>query len=277
MSDHVFRCRDASFSLGKKTYVMGILNLTPDSFSDGGLYITREAALARAAEMRSQGADLIDVGAVSTRPGSVPVDEAEELRRLACLRELCAAVDIPVSVDTFRPRVAEYALNCGAKIVNDVSGTFDPVMAALVRESGCGYIVMHSPTRNAGDAFFYPEGVVRHAERFFDEITDRLVGVGIPRQNICLDPGFGFCKNARENLQLLRNLNMLKREDMCLLSALSRKRFLRELTGSPAEDCDAATVAGCVISVRKGADMVRVHNVRDCVRGTLLADAVYRN
>ncbi|MBQ6021159.1 MAG: dihydropteroate synthase [Clostridia bacterium] len=276
MPQNVFRCRDTAFPLGCRTYIMGILNLTPDSFSDGGLYVSREAALVRALEMQTEGADLIDVGAVSTRPGSVPADEAEELRRLSFLGEICGALSVPVSVDTYRPRIVEYALSCGAKIINDVSGEFNPDMASLVRESGCGYIVMHSPTRNAGDAFAYPEGVVRHVQCFFDEIMARLSDAGVLPQNICLDPGFGFGKNTQENLLLLQGLDALDTGGVCLLSALSRKRFVRVLTDAPAEDCDAATAAGCVISVQKGADMVRVHNVRDCARAVRLADLVYR-
>ncbi len=273
----IFRCADAVFPLGERTYLMGILNLTPDSFSDGGLYTTRDAAIGRALEMQSQGADLIDVGAVSTRPGSVPADEAEELRRLSFLAELCAALSVPVSVDTYNPGTAEYALRCGAKVINDVSGRFNPAMAALVRDSGCGYIVMHSPTANAGEDGSYPDGVLPHVEDFFSRMRETLTGAGIPEENLCFDPGFGFGKNTGDNLALLQGLDRLKKDGVCLMSALSRKRFVRELGASPMDDCDAATAAGCVISVQKGADFLRVHDVKNCARAARFADAVYRS
>lgn len=272
----VFRCGDVSFPLGKKTYIMGILNLTPDSFSDGGLYNTRVAALERALEMQAQGADLVDVGAVSTRPGSVPADEAEELRRLSFLGEICSALRVPVSVDTYNVRTAEYALDCGAKLINDVSGRCQPEMAALVKSSGCGYIVMHSPVANAGDPADYTGGVISCVQAFFDEMLEKLVSAGIPAERLCLDPGFGFGKDTQQNLALLRELDRLDTHGVCLLSALSRKRFVRGISDSPPEDCDAATAAGCVISIQKGANMLRVHNVVDCARAARFADAIYR-
>ena len=149
-------------------------------------------------------------------------------------------------------------------------------MAALVRSAGCGYIVMHSPVANAGDFADYAGGIVPCVQAFFDEMLERLVSAGIPTERLCLDPGFGFGKDTGQNLTLLRELDRLDTHGVCFLSALSRKRFVRGISDSPPEDCDAATAAGCVISIQKGANMLRVHNVVDCARAARFADAIYR-
>ena len=279
MKEHptMFCGRNFSFVRGKKTYIMGILNLTPDSFSDGGIYFDPGAAIARAEALWRQGADMLDVGAMSTRPNSEPVPPREEMARLACLQEICRRVPIPVSVDTYRPEVAFFALENGAAVINDVCGHFQPEMAALVKEAGCGYIVMHWPGERAEQNGHYPDGVVRDVDTFFSQILEKLTDAGVRKEQICLDPGFGFAKNAEQNVQLLKALDALRRDDVFYLTALSRKRFLGALTGvEKPEERDLATAAASVIAIQKGADMLRVHNVAQCAQAAKIADAIYR-
>ncbi|MBR1811142.1 MAG: dihydropteroate synthase [Clostridia bacterium] len=272
-----FRGKNFSFPLGKKTYVMGILNVTPDSFSDGGKFFSYENALSHAQQMEAAGADIIDVGAWSTRPGSVRITVEEEIERLSCLPALCDRLSVPVSVDTFNVKTAAYALDCGAAIINDVSGKYNPAMAELVRANGCGYIVMHAPLAEAGTDMVYPNGVCADIDAFFTQMLEQLTAAGIDAAQICLDPGFGFSKNTQDNLDILQHLDTLKRDGVCLLSAPSRKRFLGDVAGiKEADKRDVATAAAGVISIQKGADMIRVHDVAGCMQAVRTADAIYR-
>lgn len=265
-----------SFVRGRKTFLMGILNLTPDSFSDGGDFFSEEKAIDHALEMQKQGADLIDVGAMSTRPGSEPVSAQEEIRRLSFLEKICRRLVIPVSVDTIYPETARYAVAAGASIINDVSGAPSDEMAELVRESGCGYVLMYRRSKQ-GKYQMKDGAVVEDAAFFFQENLARLLSLGLRKEQLCLDPGFGFAKNTEENLALLRASDQLRREDVFWLSAFSRKRFLGELTGvAQAKDRDPATAAVCVTAIQKGADILRVHNISLCRQAAVLADAVYK-
>ena len=260
-----FRFQSGSLVGGGKPALMGILNVTPDSFSDGGVYFTPEAAAARAAEMQLAGADLIDIGACSTRPGGALTDEAEELRRMqAAFDAVRAAVTVPVSVDTFRPAVAAFALERGADIVNDVSGTVDPELADMVRRSGAGWILMHAGPAGAAtaDAPDYPGGVLRHVQAFFDDAVTKAAALGVPQAQICLDPGFGFAKTQEQNLELLRGLRTLDTHGCMLLVALSRKRFVGAISGETApENRLFGTLAANAAAVAGGADILRVHDV----------------
>lgn len=256
---------------------MGVLNITPDSFSDGGLYRDPAAAVAHAIQMERDGADLIDVGAMSTRPFGEPIEEAEEIERLSCLGEIIRTLSCPVSVDTVNLSTARYALEQGAAVINDVSGVFRPDMARLVREFGCGYIVMHRGGPRTEQDADYPNGVTADVGAFFDRMLSRLVREGISAESVCLDPGYGFSKNTADNLTLLRQAERLKRNGVCLLTALSRKRFVGAASGVEApEERDAASAAAGVAAIQKGSDMLRVHNVKMAVACARMADAVYR-
>lgn len=272
---NVFKGDRFSFPLGEKTYIMGVLNVTPDSFSDGGRFNSSAKAVKRAYEMQNQGADIIDVGAMSTRPNSIKITAEEEIERLSCLPDIIKQTSVPISVDTFYPKTVEYALYCGASVINDVSGRFQSEIVSLVKEYNSGYIVMHQRCDSAEKQAEYLNGVVSDVNDYFNEMLCKLQNSGIKSEQICLDPGFGFSKNTAENLQILKNLSEFKKNGVCLLSALSRKRFIGDITGViNAEDRDTGTAAACVISALNGADMVRVHNVAVCREALLAADSI---
>ena len=278
--DRRFDFAGGSLPLGEKTYLMGILNYTPDSFSDGARFFTPEKALRRAEEMAAEGADLIDLGCCSTRPYGGITDEEEELRRFReILPPLRKAVALPLSVDTFRPAVARYALAQGADIVNDVSGVWNTEMADAVREHGAGWILMHAggPGVKTADEIDYPGGVEQHVQAFFDDVLQNAARCGLPRERLCLDPGFGFAKTNEQNLRLLQRLDRLDAGGAALLAALSRKRFVGALSGeTQAESRLFGTLAADIAAVQKGADVLRIHDVAAHAAAIRAADRIVR-
>lgn len=273
----MFKARNHEFPLGKKTYVMGILNYTPDSFSDGGIYFTPEKALEHALEMQSQGADIIDIGANSTRPDAVILGAAEEKERLVPVIEAIRSnVTAAISVDTFYPVCAEAALRAGADIINDVSGVFNPETAKLAAKYGAGYVVMHNPCGSAAVSE-YPDGVVADLRKFFVDALELAAKFGLSKEQLCLDPGFGFGKTYEDNLEILRNLRWLKFKGVALLAAGSRKRFIGKATGEENSALrDSGTVAAHTAAIAGGADIIRVHDVFSGVQGARVADEIYR-
>lgn len=273
----MFRARNFELPLGKKTYVMGILNFTSDSFSDGGLYNTPQKALCRALEMENQGADIIDLGANSTRPGAEILTREEEIERLtAALEALKGKLSVPLSVDTFYPCCAETALKMGADIINDVSGTFNRDIAELAKEYSAGYIVMHNPA-SADETVEYKNGVISDIRNFFIEALSAAGECGFPREQLCFDPGLGFGKNYEDNLEVIRNMQWLKFKGVALMAAGSRKRFIGTASGEKESSArDAGTVAAHTAAIVGGADIIRVHDVFSAVQGARVADAVYR-
>ena len=252
--------------LDKKPYLMGILNVTPDSFSDGGLYTDPAAALKKAVEMTSLGADLIDVGAVSTRPFAAPVGEEEEWARLtAVLPALLRECPVPVSVDTTTADVARRCLDLGVAVINDVSGAFRPEMCDLIKEYRAGWVLMHGGAALAKTEaeLDYPGGVVRHVQDFFDNVIEQAAENSLPKEQLCLDPGFGFAKNTEQNAELLRSLSALDTHGVALMAALSRKRFIGALSGDddPADRL-GGTLAANVMAVRAGAHIIRAHEIK---------------
>ena len=238
--------------------IMGILNYTPDSFSDGGKYFSPELAEKRAFEMVSQGADIIDVGCNSTRPGSEILTQEEELERLkAVLPVITSAVDAPVSVDTFYPGCALYSLENGATVINDVSGDYNEEIAEYVRKYGASYVVTHNPC-GADEIKEYPDGVISDISLFFDDCIAKAAVTGIKPENLILDPGFGFGKSRDDNYKILKNLSSIKKDGFRLLAGISRKRFIRIHSAS---ESDYATCAADLWAMLCGADIIRVHNV----------------
>jgi dihydropteroate synthase len=266
--------------LGRRTLVMGVLNATPDSFSDGGLFHDARAALARADAMIEEGADIIDVGGESTRPGSRPVAAGEELRRVLPVIERLAKSDrVAVSIDTTKSEVARAALDAGAEIVNDVSGLrFDPALADVAADRGAGLILMHS--RGAFETMHGQEPVediISEVGRGWRESVAEAERRGVRREKIVLDPGVGFGKTQEQNVELIAKLDELSRAfpDFPLLVGTSRKSFVGHLLGgAPVNKRVHGTMATVAAAVLRGAAIVRVHDVRAAVETARVADAI---
>ncbi len=263
-----FRHRDGVWELTGRACVVGILNLTPDSFFDGGRYTTPDLALARAEEMAAEGADAIDVGGQSTRPGAAPVGAEEEWRRLnPVLEALAARLETPLSIDTYHAEVARRALDLGVSIVNDVSALgVDPELALVTARAGAGLVLMHS--HGAPGALHAPRDYPDVAEevRAFLEQRMRLAeSRGVPRERIALDPGIGFSKKAEQSVEALRGIPRLASLGRPVYVGLSRKSFLGALTGEPAEGRLAAGLGATVAAYALGARIFRTHDVRETV------------
>ena len=278
-TDAVWRIRGRVLALDRPA-VMGILNLTPDSFSDGGRFFGFDDAVRRAREMAAEGADLIDLGGESTRPGSAEVSADEEAARVVpVLRALRDAVDLPLSVDTRKAAVAREALAAGADVVNDVSGLADPGMADAVAPSGAGLVLMHMRGTPAT-----MRGLTDYADVVDDVAAELSVSLaradaaGIARERVVLDPGIGFAKTAEQNLALVASLRRLEsRLGRPVLLGASRKAFIGVLLGGvPAAERDAGTVGACVAGLARGARLFRVHDVRSARQALDVAWAVLR-
>jgi dihydropteroate synthase len=257
--------------------VMGVLNVTPDSFSDGGAYLAADAAVARGRQLVADGADLIDVGGESTRPGSDPVDAEEELRRVVpVIERLVAETGVPVSIDTMKAEVAEAALAAGASFVNDVTALgFDARMAGVVARAGVGLCLMHmkGEPKTMQEHPHYDD-VVSEVAAHLAERAERALAAGVAADRISVDPGIGFGKTTEHNLTLLRELPAIAALGYPVVVGVSRKRFLGELTGEPVAGRVSATVAANLEAFRRGAWMFRVHDVRATRQALVVAQAV---
>lgn len=276
---YYFKGNGFSFEINKRTYIMGILNVTPDSFFDGGQWNSPEKAVEHALKMQEDGADIIDIGAQSTGPGSTLLSEDEELEIIKkYIPAVTSAVNVPVSVDTFYPRVAEYCLENGAKIINDVSSKMDREMALVVKKHNAGWIVMHTGNASASQEADYSKcgGVVNDVLSFFDKAEKIAAEYSISRENICFDMGFGFGKSHFDNLELLRNIDKLKSPERALLTALSCKRLVKNETGADGYDRVFGTLAADTLAIAGGTDFIRVHHVKEACLAAKMTDAVVR-
>jgi dihydropteroate synthase len=265
--DRVWRLPDRTLQLGRRPLVMGIVNVTPDSFSDGGRYAGPEAAVAGALELVSQGADLLDVGGESTRPGAVPVAADEELARvLPVVEALAGRAGVPVSVDTAKAVVARECLRRGAQVINDVTALAgDPDMAAVVRDAGAGAILMHMQGTPATMQVAPSYGdVVEAIASFFAARLQALQGAGLEPERLVLDPGIGFGKTLAHNLELLARLGELQRLGRPVCLGVSRKGFLGKVLGRPVGERLAGSLAvAAYAAVRGTAQVLRAHDVRE--------------
>jgi len=273
-------CGDAAFPLGERTLVMGVVNVTPDSFSDGGMFANAEEAVRHGATLADEGADILDVGGESTRPGADPVPLQEELRRVQPVIEGLrkARPGTAVSVDTRHPEVARAAIGAGASVVNDVTGGRDPGMFEVVRAGGVGMVLMHmlgEPKTMQDDPRY--DDVVAEVHEYLRERIEAAVFAGIPEERLCVDPGIGFGKTLEHNLVLLRAISGLRTLGAAVLVGASRKRFLGTLSGAddPAGRLPAS-LAAATLAVAYGADAVRAHDVEPTVRALRVADAIVR-
>jgi dihydropteroate synthase len=263
----LLQCGRFSFSLSGMPLVMGILNVTPDSFSDGGRFQALEFAISRAEEMAADGADLIDVGGESSRPGSPAVPLEEELRRVMPALYALRGLGKPLSVDTYKAEVMREAIIAGADMINDINGFRAPGALGAVAASDCGLCVMHMQstpeTMQQNPAY---DDVVRDVIGFLRERVDAMLAAGIARKRICVDPGFGFGKTVEHNYALLRAIGRIEQElDLPVLAGLSRKSMIGAVTGRPVEQRLAGSLAGALAAVAHGAKIVRVHDVAETV------------
>ncbi len=294
LEDTIRRYRKNRFSLshgggmlklGQRTCVMGILNVTPDSFYDGGRYFETEKAVAHGLRLIEEGAGIIDVGGVSTRPGSQPVSREEELGRIIpVIKELAGHAKVPISVDTYRAGVAEKALEAGAQIVNDISGFIDKDMARVVASAGAPVVIMHikgRPHRMPRNPAY--KDLLAEIALFIRKKADEAVSAGVNEANIIIDPGIGFGKSPGQSLEVLRRLGELRSLGLPIMVGTSNKGFIKHilepLRKNGTLDADSmthATLATVALAIEKGAKIVRVHEVREAVQVAAVTDAIKR-
>lgn len=268
---------DSTLLLGERTIVVGVLNITPDSFSDGGQNFSLTRAVERAIEMEEQGADIIEAGGESTRPGATPVAVEEELARLLpVLQALQGRLNIPISVDTYKNEVARQALGCGASLINDVSALrFDEAIADTVAQTGAGLILMHMRGEPSTMQQLPPsENIFAEICADMEKAMQKAASRGVQQQRIVFDPGIGFGKTFEENLAILNHLERFAKLNMPIMIGTSRKSFIGRITGRPADQRIFGTAASVATAILRGAHMVRVHDVQEMVEVTRLTDAL---
>ncbi|MBH9968523.1 dihydropteroate synthase [[Bacillus] enclensis] len=264
------KCGNYELDYSSKTLIMGILNVTPDSFSDGGSYDSVQKAVARAQEMVEEGADIIDVGGESTRPGHTPVTAEEEISRVVpIIKALVKEVDVPISIDTYKAETAKAAVEAGAHIINDVWGAKkDPLMAAAAAEKGVPIILMHNREDKEYEVF------MRDAVQDLQESISLVKKAGVMDEQIILDPGIGFAKSFEQNLEMMRNVDILVSLGYPVLYATSRKRVIGHVLDLPVEERMEGTGATVCWGIQKGCQLVRVHDVKEMARMAKMTDAL---
>jgi len=268
------RCGRFTLAL-TRPLIMGVVNVTPDSFSDGGRFLESELAVARGNELARQGADILDIGGESTRPGAQPVPEAQELARVLPVLEGLRGLDLPLSVDTYKPAVMRAALAAGASMINDINALQSEAALDAIAASDCGICLMHKQ----GDPLSMQQNphyadVVSEVRAFLARRVAACETAGISRSRIVVDPGFGFGKSAAHNLELLRNLGALAGLGVPVLVGLSRKSTLGRITNQPVEQRTIASVTSALLAVQRGAAIVRVHDVAQTHDALRILDAV---
>jgi dihydropteroate synthase len=273
----VFEVNGKQHTLGQKTWFMGVINVTPDSFSDAGLHLDKDRAVARGLALEKQGADILDIGGESSRPGSEPVAEKEELKRIIpVIKELRKRAKILISVDTTKANVAEEALAAGADIVNDISAfRFDDRMPLLISETGVPVILMHMkgvPKTMQSNPYY--ENLYQEIQCFLEERITTATAYDIKREKIIIDPGIGFGKSLKHNLAIINNLHFLECLDRPILVGISRKSFIGKILNLPPQDRIAGTIASAVLSILRGAHILRIHDVENVKRAITVAEAI---
>ncbi|MBW4664902.1 MAG: dihydropteroate synthase [Chroococcus sp. CMT-3BRIN-NPC107] len=280
MSIPAWEIRDRSFDWGKRTYLMGVVNVTPDSFSDGGEFATPKAALVQAQRLVEAGADIIDIGGQSTRPRAVQISVEEELERvLSVIEVLRKEITIPISVDTTRAVVAKAAVAAGADVVNDISGgTFDPEMLTTVAEVDVTIVLMHlRGTPETMQQMTDYENLLGEIHQFLERQIESATFFGVNASKIIIDPGIGFAKNQQQNLEILRNLGFFKSLHCPILVGASRKSFIGRILDKPdPKERVWGTAAACCAAISTGADILRVHDVAQMRDVCRVADAIFR-
>ncbi len=276
----IFRARQFTFSFPGPTQIMGIVNVTPDSFSDGGRYLDAERAIAHGLELVEQGAAILDIGGESTRPGAAPVSEAEELHRvLPVIEGLARRVNVPLSIDTLKPAVAQAALAAGASIVNDTGANrADDAMWRITAEAQAGYVCMHmqgTPQTMQANPIY--ADVVREVGEFFEDRRRRLDAVGVAADQVVFDVGIGFGKTLEHNLQLLRGLAGFRKLGRPLLLGVSRKSFIGRLIGAEVDARLPGSLACAVWAVGQGVQILRTHDVAETVQAVRMTESLMKS
>ena len=260
-----------------RTHLMGILNVTPDSFSDGGMFIDKKTAVEHGIRLADEGADIIDVGGESTRPRAEPVPLEEELKRvIPVIRELAGEVDVPISIDTYKSEVAKEAIDAGASIINDISGLrFDDRMAGLAAETGVALVVMHikgTPRDMQVDPHY--DDLLKEIGDYLSRSIEIAVEAGVKKENVIIDPGIGFGKRIEDNFILIKNLEYFRALGQPLLIGPSRKSFLWKTLNVSTDETLEATAAATAASVLSGADLIRAHDVKEISKAIKIADLI---
>ncbi|MDP2980592.1 MAG: dihydropteroate synthase [Candidatus Omnitrophota bacterium] len=265
---------------GSRTYIMGILNVTPDSFSGDGIYQDAEKAVETAERLVEDGADIIDIGGESTKPGSEPVTIEEEIKRtIPVIKKLSKRIDVPISIDTAKSEVARLALENGASIVNDITGLgSDRKMIGVIKEFNAKVVVMHikgtPQTMQANPEY---GNLIQEIKDKLRTIIEKAVIGGIKKENIIIDPGIGFGKTLEHNLEILNRLFEFKELGLPILVGPSRKSFIGKLTGAEPDKRIFGTIASVAIAIKNGADIVRVHDVKEIKQAVAVSDAITRS
>ncbi|MGB7297677.1 MAG: dihydropteroate synthase [Candidatus Aminicenantales bacterium] len=274
---HRFRVRGKAFDLGPRTWLIGVVNVTPDSFFNGGLYFEPARAIERALALAAEGADIVDIGGESSRPGSSPIPAKEEKKRiLPVIEVLKQKKDVLISVDTSKAEVAEAALAAGADIINDISaGRFDPRMLPLVGRSGAGLILMHMKgTPRTMQLAPHYDDVVGEVKAFLGDRLEAAISAGVSTENIILDPGIGFGKTLEHNLTLLNSLGSLAGLGRPLLIGVSRKSFIGKILEVETQDRLEGTIAASIVGILRGASLLRVHDIQPVKRAVAVVEAI---
>jgi dihydropteroate synthase len=270
----VIEAKGRTLILDGRSKIMGIINLTPDSFSDGGEYNSIESALNQGIQMEKDGAHILDIGAESSRPGHEPVSTEEEIKRLHDpLKLILAHTTIPVSIDTWKHEVAEFALEKGASIINDIYGLKrDPLLAPVIAKHNAGIIIMHNNENKE-----YPEGLLYEIKKSLIESIEIALSAGISKDKIILDPGIGFAKDPEQNIKVMNNLFQLKELGYPLLLGVSRKSVIGSVVNVPPKDRLPGTIASTVLGILQGFDIFRVHDVKENLQAAVFTDKIIQS
>jgi len=270
-------CRKRTFTLGGQTLLMGILNVTPDSFSDGGLYFNKEKAIAHGLRMVEEGADFLDIGGESTRPGSKPLELEEELSRvIPVIKSLAKEVDVPISIDTYKSKVAQKAMEVGAEIINDISGlNFDQNLAQVAAKGNAPLILMHmrgTPETMQKDVHY--DSLFSEILQYLKDSIQKAESAGLDPEQIIIDPGIGFGKTLDDNLLIIKNLSEFRVLGKPILLGTSRKSFIGKILNAEVEDRLEGTLSSIAIGVLNGAHIIRCHDVLQAKKAIAIADAI---
>jgi len=276
-TQYSIHCRKRTLTLGKRTLLMGILNVTPDSFSDGGLFFDRDNAVSHGLKMVEEGADIIDIGGESTRPGSKPIELEEELRRvIPVIESITKEADVPISIDTYKSTVAERAVEAGAEIVNDISGLhFDPDLANVAAKGNIPLILMHiRGTPKTMQKNVHYDSLFSEILHYLKDSIQRAESAGLAPGQIIVDPGIGFGKTVEDNLLIIKNLHEFRVLGKPILLGTSRKSFIGKILNAEAEDRLEGTLSSMAIGVLNGAHIIRSHDVLQAKKALAVADAI---